>query len=647
MTERSVQIWFQNNRAKQKKFHKYKYVANSGYLSGPGLGMGGCDANINMYQQQNGVKGDVGIAGVTTRMLSYIQLSCSTLTIGSWKRICFQSQPPDLSVFYTPADSTLTYIVNPEDGHAYRMTIPFRNVECVTLQQLFTQSLPSASSGSSGSGDLLSPHTVSATSTTSSGSDSLMSPTGLAYDQMAVVVVTLKARPAFSILGSSQSDINTAWRSFDDFTENQQASTVLTHEIIGPAMLLEKQLRQMYSFQPGKVHVSPFLSSPASAATSATSEPGIVPPENETFVAVDGTLMQEPTQLGSDGMDMNQMEEADTKENILVAPVPEFMTMHTTTSVTPGFVKMSPTSSTANNVPSLWIPPQFAPHRRMSKSTPAIPHGKLAKQAVATENYNNNHDSLDRSKYAGQGSSIAPSAVAAATAATAWSTPSITPTDKTADALLDFDFHQSLYANIDPTFADLSMAAMLGTPAMAVNGTNVPREINDTAKLNPALLSPGLSGSSEDEHFKPQVDLVRNNGNQNTGTPNANVVPSNMTISPTHKVLSTQNVSPLDVKAANTPKASPSMHNFPETASSSHKLNSSMDLYTMDTIGSSSLDTTTSTPALLSAAASSSTVGQDMVSNLGNADFAAELKFPFDEDAFSTLTTPSVTPFLA
>ncbi|KAJ0426463.1 hypothetical protein BJY00DRAFT_272211 [Aspergillus carlsbadensis] len=217
MTERSVQIWFQNRRAKIKMLAKKSIETGEGcdsipesmrqYLamqfdpSKPGARdpfgrTGGYGAN-GSYPNEPTPSGKVVIHHFT----------CRSLTIGSWRRIGQNAM--DLVVFYSPEKACMTYYIN-NDSAGYKIEYPFAYIKNITLE-----------SGDQG------PQPNGAPAR----------PTGL--------VVELNRPPLF-YMDSSNSG---GFYQCGDFTEDQQASSIMVHRLGGHPKVLSVQLAKLVSLE--------------------------------------------------------------------------------------------------------------------------------------------------------------------------------------------------------------------------------------------------------------------------------------------------------------------------------------------------------------------------------------------------------------
>ncbi|KKK18336.1 homeobox transcription factor (RfeB) [Aspergillus ochraceoroseus] len=217
MTERSVQIWFQNRRAKIKMLAKKSIETGEGcdsipesmrqYLamqfdpSKPGardpFGRTGGYGPNGAYPNESTPSGKVVIHHFT----------CRSLTVGSWRRIGQNAM--DLVVFYSPEKACMTYYIN-NDSAGYKIEYPFAYIKNITLE--------------SGDQD---PQANGAPAR----------PAGL--------IVELNRPPLF-YMDSSNSG---GFYQCGDFTEDQQASQILVHHLGGHPKVLSVQLAKLVSLE--------------------------------------------------------------------------------------------------------------------------------------------------------------------------------------------------------------------------------------------------------------------------------------------------------------------------------------------------------------------------------------------------------------
>ncbi|KAK1783539.1 hypothetical protein QBC45DRAFT_462284 [Copromyces sp. CBS 386.78] len=212
MTERSVQIWFQNRRAKIKLLAKKslesgedmdsipesmrQYLAMQAMESGKGLGYFG-RTGLLPYGHQGMLAGEQGGQG---KVLIH-HLNCKSLTIGKWMRVSQNSM--DLIIFYSPDKCTMTYYIN-NDQEGYKIEYPFSYIKNIYLNN--------------GDGD-----------------------------HMGGITIELLQPPLFFMDAVGQAS---GFFQVGDFTEDQQASSVLTHHLGGGnPKVLSSQLAKLVSLE--------------------------------------------------------------------------------------------------------------------------------------------------------------------------------------------------------------------------------------------------------------------------------------------------------------------------------------------------------------------------------------------------------------
>lgn len=252
MTERSVQIWFQNRRAKIKLMAKKSlengedvesipesvrlYLANqnpdmkalaygtSGALNGYGNG----------YPAEQGQSGKIVIHHFT----------CRSLNIGSWRRIGQNAM--DLVVFYSPEKACITYYIN-NDSAGYKIEYPFRHIKSIDLETLNVPMAPPNTHGG----------------------------------QMQAQLVIQLTKPPHFFMDTSGSG---GFVQCGDFTEDQQATQILSHTLGGNTKSLQAQLSKLLSLDVYQNrHRQPFMfdasfAAPPSPPMRPSSASGMMPP---------------------------------------------------------------------------------------------------------------------------------------------------------------------------------------------------------------------------------------------------------------------------------------------------------------------------------------------------------------------------------
>ncbi|KAF1943803.1 hypothetical protein EJ02DRAFT_342515 [Clathrospora elynae] len=217
MTERSVQIWFQNRRAKIKNIAKKsiengddcndipesmrRYLALQAMESGKSIG-------TNFLGRAGGMAYGSGMLLNTDSNSSKVVIShfaCRSLSIGSWRRVGQSAM--DLVVFYSPEKGCITYYIN-NDSAGYKIEYPFSYIKNISLDNGdMTANAEGASQRSGG------------------------------------LIVELNRPPSF-FMDSSGSG---GFFQCGDFTEDQQASNIMFHHLGGHPKVLSGQLAKLVS----------------------------------------------------------------------------------------------------------------------------------------------------------------------------------------------------------------------------------------------------------------------------------------------------------------------------------------------------------------------------------------------------------------
>ncbi|KAK5698682.1 hypothetical protein LTR97_006330 [Elasticomyces elasticus] len=220
MTERSVQIWFQNRRAKIKNIAKRsiesgedcdsipdsmrQYLAMQAYgpgakalgggLLGRGAGFGPYGAGAFMLNPDN-----------ATGKVVIQHFACRSLSVGTWRRVGQSTM--DLVIFYSPDKACITYYINNENV-GYKIEYPFAWIKNITLDK----------------GDGI-----------AAAEGASQRPGGL--------VIELTRPPKFYMDSSGSG----GFYECGDFTEDQQATQIMVHHLGGPSNVLSGQLAKLVS----------------------------------------------------------------------------------------------------------------------------------------------------------------------------------------------------------------------------------------------------------------------------------------------------------------------------------------------------------------------------------------------------------------
>lgn len=232
MTERSVQIWFQNKRAKTKQFARksatrpgftLNTVSNSmsqGYLGPVGvntfyapplmspmaspLSQAPFSATATSFLTASTNAAALAQMGLGMGLNNSITLACTGITIGGWRRV---ASGADMQVAYELVDNSLTYTVI-ASSTVFRIKTAMADIKVLQYKPC------------------------------------------LDTPDSAEVIVQLVKAPSFSI---QTTKLPGTWIPCQDFTEMKQASYMQVHKLLGPALQLQMQLAQISALQPTKV----------------------------------------------------------------------------------------------------------------------------------------------------------------------------------------------------------------------------------------------------------------------------------------------------------------------------------------------------------------------------------------------------------
>ncbi|SPO06960.1 related to homeoprotein [Cephalotrichum gorgonifer] len=216
MTQRSVQIWFQNRRAKIKLMAKRhlengedldsipesmrQYLAMQAIESGKGLAGGLLGRSGLLPYGNNGMLMGGDPTGQSKVLIQH--LTCRALSIGTWTRV--GQNMMDLIVFYSPDKCTMTYYINNEQA-GYKIEYAFAYIKNIYLEN--------------NEGDPAKP---------------------------AGIVIELNRPPHFFMDSSANAQ---GFYQVADFTEDMQASRCLVHRLGGSPKVLSGQLAKLVSLE--------------------------------------------------------------------------------------------------------------------------------------------------------------------------------------------------------------------------------------------------------------------------------------------------------------------------------------------------------------------------------------------------------------
>ncbi|ERF71543.1 hypothetical protein EPUS_00532 [Endocarpon pusillum Z07020] len=258
MTERSVQIWFQNRRAKIKMIAKKSIETGEDCDNLPEsmrhmLAMQALESGKpfprHLLGRNSGPMAPYGSGGMMlngesngTGKVVIHHFTCRSLSIGSWRRVGQNAM--DLVIFYSPDKACITYYIN-NDSAGYKIEFPFAYIKHISLE-----------SGESSSINNTTPPR----------------PGGL--------VIELNRPPNF-FMDSSGSG---GFYQCGDFTEDQQASQVLLHHLGGHAKVLSGQLAKLVSLESFQNRHSPFEINAVPATAPTSPAMGIARPASQPNV---------------------------------------------------------------------------------------------------------------------------------------------------------------------------------------------------------------------------------------------------------------------------------------------------------------------------------------------------------------------------
>ncbi|KAL1953101.1 hypothetical protein VTO42DRAFT_3602 [Malbranchea cinnamomea] len=212
MTERSVQIWFQNRRA------KIKMIAKKGLETGED-----CNAVPESMRRYLALHLDPSkghVRSMFNRTTGYAMngssqsgkiminhFSCRSLRIGTWRRVGQSTM--DLVIFYSPEKACMTYYIN-NDSAGYKIEYPFSYIKNIVLET--PDNSPTADGSPPKTGGL---------------------------------VIELNRPPNFFMDPPNSG----GFYQCGDFTEDQQATKCLVHHLGGHPKILSVQLAKLISLE--------------------------------------------------------------------------------------------------------------------------------------------------------------------------------------------------------------------------------------------------------------------------------------------------------------------------------------------------------------------------------------------------------------
>ncbi|KAG5367119.1 Homeobox protein [Yarrowia sp. B02] len=266
MTERSVQIWFQNTRAKQKKA-----------LRGKGVGLGIEDIDLSQpFDDVSGDADEVSLAEVSRAEVSHADISlhhhadvnihADYADSATPAHYTLLQTPPTASTHITSPVSSASHLTTPDlsYGHVTPDLTP-TTPHHMTLPPIFFPTLsltignwrrlsPQLSLAYYPATDSMSYHMTSEkTQFRMQFPFSLIKEIHVSrnpHDTLGALTLTITNAPSFSIMMEKTPG---RWVGCHDFSEGKQASHVMTHVCNGPATVLQQQLSRVFALRSEQV----------------------------------------------------------------------------------------------------------------------------------------------------------------------------------------------------------------------------------------------------------------------------------------------------------------------------------------------------------------------------------------------------------
>ncbi|KAK3680152.1 hypothetical protein LTR78_000529 [Recurvomyces mirabilis] len=351
MTERSVQIWFQNRRAKIKNIAKRSIESGEDcdsipesmrqYLAMQAYGPGGKGLAASMLGRVGSGYGQYGAGTLmlntdnATSKVVIQHFACRSLSVGTWRRVGQSTM--DLVIFYSPDKACVTYYINNENV-GYKIEYPFAWIKNISLEQ----------------GDVLS--AAEGASQRSGG-----------------LVIELTRPPKFYMDSSGQG----GFYECGDFTEDQQATQIMVHHLGGPSKVLSGQLAKLVSLESYQNrHMNMFdptqfaVSAPVSPMRPASQPNHMLhphhPPQMSMYQQEAIGLMGPPAPRGHKRQRSRSVPAA-IDMSMLRHPMPSFLIQHEQPSAQP----LMQDPNIFAPIPQHHAPPQFAPGPGLSIDTSA------------------------------------------------------------------------------------------------------------------------------------------------------------------------------------------------------------------------------------------------------------------------------------
>lgn len=225
MQERQTQIWFQNRRAKAK------------LLDGRQKGRSGSTEAPPSTPPDLSTGYEVDLHNLIHEDEPVTIIICSDLSVGTWRRISTPRGGRDLIAYMCEAKRCLTWFIR-SGGYGFKMEIPFDTI----LETHFAHAAP-------GSG---------------------------------LATFVLSKPPHFYMENTSSplpdGSVHVYWKRCADWTEGQQATAVLRHDLIGSAVQLSHLMRSLGAYTSGHgsdivLHSPTYRGDPSSPAMDIPQPP--------------------------------------------------------------------------------------------------------------------------------------------------------------------------------------------------------------------------------------------------------------------------------------------------------------------------------------------------------------------------------------
>lgn len=329
MTERSVQIWFQNRRAKIKMLAKKsletgedidsipesmrQYLAMQAMESGKGFA-GSYMGRTGLLPFGGGNMLFGGDQSVQGKVLIH-HLTCRSLSIGKWTRVGQNTM--DLIIFYSPDKCTMTYYINNEQA-GYKIEYPFSHIKNIWLEN----------------------------------ADNDM-------NKLAGIFIELNQPPYFMMDATSST---TGFDYVSDFTEDQQASQCLLHHLGGNPKVLANQLAKLVSLEsfmnrhnPHSIRQVHAYADPHAISASAPVSPTARPSSQPSFGAPPMAMAQQQWGMAQMHSAANMRPQGHKRQRSRSVPGPIDFAMFQNQPM-PSFYIQPPGDMAAQHNPNIYAP---------------------------------------------------------------------------------------------------------------------------------------------------------------------------------------------------------------------------------------------------------------------------------------------------